>query len=272
MVLVVLANYFSIFALKFGVSNLKTLFWLSVAAFGLFFLFVTVVGTYEVFHNLEKIGIVANKPLGYGLSVATFLLMLTGMLNEGPVYFINLSGMVYVLFLVAPLAELWRHDERPFATAGYTMLPMLWVALPLGLISWMSADLTMAVFVLIWVNDTFAYLTGMLLGRHKMWVRHSPKKTWEGTIGGALFCVAAAIGTAFLQIDIVLPLGGWIVIGVVVAAMGTLGDLVESMFKRTCGVKDSGTIMPGHGGILDRFDSLLFAVPVVWLFVYVFLK
>ena len=124
----------------------------------------------------------------------------------------------------------------------------------------------MMVFVLIWVNDTFAYLTGMMFGRHKMWERHSPNKTWEGTIGGLLFCVATAIVTGsffFDFFDNYYCIFDWVVIGVICSVAGTLGDLVESMFKRFCGVKDSGNIMPGHGGLLDRFDSLLLAVPFI---------
>ena len=143
---------------------------------------------------------------------------------------------------------------------------------PLGMMSDLhstSAGILMMVFILIWVNDSFAYMTGMLLGRHKMWERHSPKKTWEGTVGGALFCIATAV--------IVGPIVGghellnrldWAVIGLLCSVIGTLGDLVESMFKRSCGVKDSGNIMPGHGGVLDRFDSILMAVPFVCAYLF----
>jgi len=116
----------------------------------------------------------------------------------------------------------------------------------------------------IWINDTGAYLVGSFLGKHKMYERISPGKTWEGTIGGALFCMAFSF--VMVKIFPQLALQHWIAISIIVAVFGTLGDLVESMLKRLAGVKDSGNIMPGHGGVLDRFDSLLFSTPFVFAY------
>ncbi|MBP5189303.1 MAG: phosphatidate cytidylyltransferase, partial [Bacteroidales bacterium] len=176
--------------------------------------------------------------------------------------------LVPVLYLTTFLVQLWHNDSEPFTTVGHTLLPSIWIMTPLALLNEVQsvgAGLTMMIFILIWVNDSFAYITGMLLGKHKMWERHSPNKTWEGTIGGVVFCIAAAIfvGPLFYpHIHIMV----WAIIGLICSVVGTLGDLVESMFKRYCGVKDSGNIMPGHGGVLDRFDSILMAVPFVLLF------
>lgn len=122
-----------------------------------------------------------------------------------------------------------------------------------------------AMFVLIWTNDTFAYLTGRVVGRTKLFERISPKKTWEGTIGGIFFTILAGILLSFLFEESMVK---WIVLSIPIAVSAIFGDLFESMLKRSAGVKDSGHIMPGHGGVLDRFDAVLFAAPVflsLWL-------
>lgn len=120
------------------------------------------------------------------------------------------------------------------------------------------------IFVLIWVNDTFAYLVGKSIGKHKLFVRVSPKKTIEGFLGGMVFTIVTGvlIGLYFLE----EPIFKWVVIAVISVVFSTLGDLVQSKFKRTANVKDSGTIMPGHGGIYDRLDSIIFVAPFVFLF------
>jgi phosphatidate cytidylyltransferase len=127
----------------------------------------------------------------------------------------------------------------------------------------------LGILVLQWVSDSFAYLTGVCIGRHPLFKRHSPKKSWEGFVGGFTFCILAGyligtyIDTPFATID-------WIVMATIVPVIGTLGDLVESMFKRSMDIKDTGNIMPGHGGLLDRFDSLIMVTP--FLLGYLLLK
>ena len=123
----------------------------------------------------------------------------------------------------------------------------------------------LALFVFIWVNDSFAYLTGSLFGKHRMFERISPKKSWEGFIGGAAFTIAASV--IFANYFTQLPLWGWIGFAILMIIFGTLGDLVESLFKRTLNVKDSGNILPGHGGILDRIDSVIFSIPALFIYV-----
>lgn len=242
------------------------------------FLAIGIIGIYEYVHNLELKGVKSNKPMAFIAGIATYLALAVDPLASRAfatdtaaflyASVIVLSILVPVLYLTTLIIQLWRNDNEPFTTVGHTLLPSIWIMTPLAflnIVQGFNAGLTMMVFILIWVNDSFAYITGMLLGKHKMWERHSPNKTWEGTIGGALFCIAAAVfaGPCFVP-DIMI--GGWAVIGLICSAAGTLGDLVESMFKRYCGVKDSGNIMPGHGGVLDRFDSILMAVPFVLLF------
>ena len=245
------------------------------AVFASVFFVIGIIGIYEYVHNLELKGVKSNKPMAFIAGIATYV-ALTIFPKDGtcpdPItlyYFAMIMvGLVPVLYLTTFLVQLWRNDSEPFTTVGHTLLPSIWIMTPLALLNdvqSVGAGLTMMIFILIWVNDSFAYITGMLLGKHKMWERHSPNKTWEGTIGGTLFCIAAAIlaGPRFAPEIHIL---GWAIIGLICSVVGTLGDLVESMFKRYCGVKDSGNIMPGHGGVLDRFDSILMAVPFVLLF------
>ena len=127
-----------------------------------------------------------------------------------------------------------------------------------------SPKMVLVVFVLLWVNDTFAYLTGRLLGKHKLFERISPGKTIEGSIGGLVFTLAAIL--VYSHFTGWPPMGPAIGLGVIAVVFGTLGDLCESMLKRQAGVKDSGKLIPGHGGILDRFDSVLFAIPFVFVY------
>ena len=131
----------------------------------------------------------------------------------------------------------------------------------------------LSVFVFLWINDSGAYCCGSLLGRHKLFPRISPGKSWEGSIGGFVFVAAAAALIWYLTDlygvnDLQLNLWQWIGLGLVVAVFGTWGDLVESLFKRTLGIKDSGNILPGHGGMLDRFDSSLLAIPAAVVYLY----
>lgn len=258
---------------RFGVEFYRSEMIGSIIASAVFFA-IGLIGTYEIINNLAKKGVECNRFMAYLTAILTFILI---HLSYTSYYYFELTSSFWTLRFVCILpalwlsvfvVQLWRDDEHPFATAGYTLLPSLWLMLPLSImcnIQLSQCNFLMMVFIFIWVNDSFAYLTGMLLGKHKMWERHSPNKTWEGTIGGALFCVAAALFIAplFNHGFQSYSRASWIAVGLICSVLGTLGDLVESMFKRYCGVKDSGNIMPGHGGVLDRFDSLLIAVPFV---------
>lgn len=155
--------------------------------------------------------------------------------------------------------------ERSFFSLGYVALPL---ALLNCIVSITAPRLLLGVFMFIWLYDSGAYCVGMLLGRHRLFERISPKKSWEGVIGGIVVCVAGAYVThywfdEFFQVP---DLTIWVGLSVVVAVFSTFGDLVESLIKRTVGVKDSGNIMPGHGGILDRIDSLLLVSPAVLIY------
>lgn len=183
------------------------------------------------------------------------------------------------------VSELYTGNKNAVADWAYTMLGQMYIALPLSMINIVAFEvmpdgsgvgysplLPLSLFVFLWVNDSGAYCCGSLLGKHKLFPRISPGKTWEGSIGGGLFVVAVAALISYLTTahgyTSQLNLYGWIGLGLVVVVFGTLGDLVESLFKRTLGIKDSGNILPGHGGMLDRFDSSLMAIPAAVVYLY----
>jgi phosphatidate cytidylyltransferase len=151
--------------------------------------------------------------------------------------------------------------------SGYIILPFVIITkIPFGIKGY-NPDILISIFILIWTNDTFAYLVGKSIGKNKLFERISPKKTIEGFIGGIIFAIIASyfISKYFLEIpdkNIFI----WFIIAFIVGVFGTIGDLVESKFKRIAGKKDSGKIMPGHGGILDRLDSVIFVAPIIFLF------
>lgn len=240
-----------------------------------FALFVAEGCTFEFFRMAEMHGAYPCRWLGY--SWTALMVVSLGVL-QSKVVAVAIAVLFIVLmasFAITMLVQLWRHSEQPFRDIACTLVPMAYIALPLGLMPVLNyLGVLLMCVVAIWVNDSFAYMGGSLVGKHKMWVRHSPGKTWEGTIIGALFCMAACavFGPMLNKGEVVLLWYQWLVLGAVCSVIGTLGDLAESMLKRSVGVKDSGKIMPGHGGFLDRFDSLLAILPFVAIVVLVCLN
>lgn len=191
-------------------------------------------------------------------------------LNPDPMML--LVGVLFVpLFFVV---EVFRKEPAPLENMAFSSLVMMYVALPLVLLmligggegEWEPARVLVVIFT-VWVNDIFAYLVGCSIGKHKMCPTISPKKSWEGFAGGVIFAVAFAMAAGYMMEGDVLMWGG---LGLVIALAGVVGDLLESKIKRECGVKDSGALIPGHGGVLDRFDALLLAVPVAYVYMLVF--
>ena len=194
------------------------------------------------------------------------------------------KSVVFIPYLVTIIyllvAELYLKQEDPIADWAYTMLSQMYIALPFSLLNVLAFTATpqgtvnfntllpLSVFVFLWINDTGAYCTGSLIGRHKLFPRISPAKSWEGSIGGAVFVLAAAWAISYWLDGVMLTTLEWLGLGMVVVVFGTWGDLVESLFKRTLGIKDSGNILPGHGGMLDRFDSALLAIPAAVVYLY----
>ena len=250
---------------------------LGLVLFGLFLLFVTVGCTFEFFRLVERQGAKPNRLLGYILAVSA--LVIVGIIPLMELYpgFVLMMGCVMMmpaLFGLSAIVQLWGKSEQPFREATYTMVPMLYVAVPLSLmlalIPNVGARVVIMIIVMVWVNDSAAYIGGSLFGRKKLWERHSPGKTWEGTLFGVLVTLMVAV---FLC-PMVQPLVAWyhwLALGLICSVVDTLGDLVESQLKRSVGVKDSGSIMPGHGGFLDRFDSLLIIMPFAYAYINIVL-
>jgi len=180
--------------------------------------------------------------------------------------------LILIVIVLIPINELYRDLKNPMANISYSLLPAFYLGLPLAAlvaIAWHDGEynpyLVLGLFIVIWVYDTGAYLVGTLFGKHKLFERISPKKTWEGAIGGGLIAVLTAtfiLGKYFPHLSVLQ----WTIAAILIVVFGTFGDLSESLLKRSAGVKDSGNILPGHGGILDRFDSALTASVVFWLY------
>ncbi len=237
----------------------------------------------------EYTGLVSDIP---GVKVNRFISTVAGVY-----FFIAVAGnrlgfvegfsifVPYILTIIYLLiSELYLKNEQPINNWAYTMLGQMYIALPLSLINVLAFQmnghgrisidmlLPLSIFIFLWANDTGAYCTGSLLGRHKLFPRVSPSKSWEGSIGGGILVLAVAALIGYLtgqdNTPRMLSIPEWMGLGLVVTVFGTWGDLVESLFKRTLGIKDSGNILPGHGGMLDRFDSSLLAIPAAVVYLY----
>ncbi len=197
-------------------------------------------------------------------------------LDEKSILALPISALLYLLSLFASAILLKRTDI--FNTIIYSAFGQLYITLPLCLLLLISYEyklantiyfyaFVLAIFVFIWVNDTFAFLTGITMGKHKLLERISPKKTIEGFVGGIFFTMLAGVGFSFLYTE--YNIFFWVGFALIVSIFATLGDLFESLIKRTYKVKDSGHLIPGHGGILDRIDSLLIVIPAIYVYLLI---
>ena len=195
--------------------------------------------------------------------------------------------LIPYLFLIIYLlvSELYLKKKNPLNNWAYAIMSQIYIALSFAMLNVLAYHsignegelsnyqvqynpiLPLSIFIFTWINDTGAYCTGMLFGKHRLFERISPKKSWEGSIGGGVFSIIAAIVMA--HYFPFMPISIWIGLALTVVIFGTLGDLTESLLKRTIGIKDSGNILPGHGGMLDRFDSTLMAVPAAVVYLYI---
>ena len=229
----------------------------------------------------ERPGVTVNRFICTVAAVYFFYAMtyfcsdLYGGVAKSVVFIPYLVTIIYLL-----VSELYLKQADPIQDWAYTMLSQMYIALPFSLLNVLAFTATpqgavsfntllpLSVFVFLWVNDSGAYCVGSLLGRHKLFPRVSPGKSGEGSIGGAVFVLAAAYAISYFLDGTMLSTLGWLGLGLVVVVFGTWGDLIESLFKRTLGIKDSGNILPGHGGMLDRFDSSLLAIPAAVVYLY----
>ncbi|MFT5859010.1 MAG: phosphatidate cytidylyltransferase [Flavobacteriaceae bacterium] len=252
---------------------LGSIFWHPLAAsvvFGIFMI-LGVIEFYTLFNKHENIDV--SVGLGIASTIASLLIVTAGIYGLIPKSAIGI--LIFPLLFLTILIELWRKKDHPIHNLSITLLGFVYVALPFLLLIYVSFSgneqfpLLAGMFILIWSNDTFAFLTGSVIGKTKLIERISPNKTWEGTIGGILMTILAGALIGYYT-DAYLY---WTIAAGLIASTSTLGDLIESMMKRSLNVKDSGNLLPGHGGILDRFDATLFTVPffLAWNFIYLLL-
>ncbi len=250
--------------------------------FASIFLVITILGLWEFYGLISSDECHPQKY--YGTFAGALFFAGTAIICLLPAY--NNSDQLWVSFMpfILPIPliflsfviEIYRNKPKPLVNIATTTIGFLYIALPLSLLIffnrpgvlhfWGMPVILVSYFGFTWMDDTAAYLYGKQFGKHKFFERISPKKTWEGTIAGAIVTLAAAFGLHFLVKDLILI--DSLALACIVLFFGTHGDLVESLLKRSLNIKDSGTILPGHGGILDRFDTMLISAPFVFLYFF----
>jgi phosphatidate cytidylyltransferase len=266
----------SITAVFFVIAMVGSILLGQTVAFVLFFITV-------LLSLSEYITLVSND----NIQPAYWPTLITGGLVYS-IFSLNAMGILKIewLFLIIPfifllfILELWRNKKSPFNNIAFGILGVVYIAFPLSLVMYLFDPVNLSgpghygvvlgFFVILWLSDTGAYFVGSLIGKHKLFERISPGKTWEGSLGGTVFAMVTAWGLSLIFQN--LDLSQWITLSIVIVISGTLGDLVESMLKRSINVKDSGTLLPGHGGILDRFDAVFISAPFVFVYLALFCK
>jgi phosphatidate cytidylyltransferase len=249
-------------------------------SFGILFTIISALTIYEFGQlvNMRAEGVNINKMITMLGGAYLFLAIMGFCTNEGQEG--SKIFIPYVLLLLyMMISELYLKKENPILNWAYSMLSQLYIGLPFAMLNILAFNydptyssvsynpiLPLSIFIFLWLNDTGAYCIGSLIGKHRLFERISPKKSWEGSIGGGV----VAIGVSFVLAHYFpfMSMWEWAGLALVVVVFGTWGDLTESLFKRQLHVKDSGTILPGHGGMLDRFDSALMAIPAAVAYIY----
>lgn len=231
--------------------------------------FFVLVGAYECV-KIMKFDSILYKWLVLPLIALVYYKFTTRFFGHGFYFNYNLSEILALLLIIIACITIFKYSSELYYDEGKLIFTVIYVSLPfgfaLGLPKYFDDTFTWEVFllfVLIWSSDSFAYFTGRLFGKHKMAPKISPKKTWEGFAGGVFFTLILGY---FIEQKFPDLRGNWMIVGFLVSVFAPIGDLVESQLKRTFGVKDSGNIIPGHGGVLDRLDSFIIAAPVVYLY------
>lgn len=240
--------------------------------FGIFYLLLGILALREFYGLIKQSGIQPNQSTGILNGIFIYVIFALITYKDDPIY----HKLVFLLALTLSavfIQELYKKSEAPFTNIAYTIMGIIYAVLPFTFFHALAYiggsfnfHIPLAFLIMLWANDTGAYLSGYFFGRTKLFERHSPKKTWEGFIGGVAISALAAYIISIYYRD--LPWTQWVTIAVLIGCFGTLGDLVESMFKRSINIKDSGGILPGHGGLLDRFDGLLLSAPIVYAYLY----
>ena len=225
------------------------------------------------FYRLIDVGLDIKVQKINGILLGSFLFISSSFASLGLIK-TDLIAINFWFIGVIFIAEMYRNQTNPFVNISLTLTGVFFIALPFSILNYFytpdfqyahsSPEVLMGFFFILWANDSFAYLTGVSFGKHRLFERISPKKSWEGSIGGFVFGLLTAwvVSMFFKEFDLI----HWMIIAAIIMIFGTFGDLVESLLKRSLNVKDSGNVLPGHGGLLDRFDAVLLAAPAVFVY------
>ncbi|MCK5815150.1 MAG: phosphatidate cytidylyltransferase [Flavobacteriaceae bacterium] len=233
---------------------------------------------YEFLRITKSKEIKPNFFISILVGLCSVVLVFFGLRHEFEAYY---YGLLLIPIFLLFIQELFSKNKNPIRNISISVLSLVYIVVPMIIsillvtgssFSYQNQtdafypEILMGILILIWTFESMAYSVGVPLGRHRLFERISPKKSWEGTIGGAVFTLAAGYFLCLLfpvisQID-------WLIISILVVIFGTIGDLIESMFKRQANIKDSSNLIPGHGGFLDRFDSVIFAAPFIFIYLY----
>jgi phosphatidate cytidylyltransferase len=239
-----------------------------------FFLFfvICLLALNEFYNLLRKVDIKPNKTFGMfsGMMIYTLIFFIEAGQLHFKFYYL-LFPFLFLLFLI----ELFQNNEAPFVNIAFTFLGNIYIAFPFALLhacaftfNTYHYEIILGLLFLVWANDIGGFFSGKYLGRNKLFLRVSPKKTWEGSLGGALLSISTGLILSVFYKD--LNAIEWLIMAIIIIVIGSCGDLVESLLKRSLAIKDSGDVIPGHGGFLDRFDSLLLSAPFIAAFLKIF--
>mgnify|MGYP001463732124 FL=1 len=253
-------------------------------SFGILFTAISALTIYEFGQlvNMRAEGVKINKTINM-LGGAYLFLAVMGFCIDAADSKIFIPYVLLLLYMM--ISELYLKKENPVLNWAYSMLSQLYIGLPFALLNVLAFHndpgseyssvsynpiLPLSIFIFLWLNDTGAYCIGSLIGKHRLFERISPKKSWEGFFGGLILALASSQAFAWFAPEINRM--NWLGLAATVVLFGTWGDLIESLLKRTLGVKDSGNVLPGHGGMLDRFDSVMLAVPASYIYIELFIR
>jgi phosphatidate cytidylyltransferase len=240
-------------------------------AFAAVIFVMMMVGLLEFFRLAGSKEIFPQQVLGFIAGAFIYIIIALTALGMVSSWYLAILPSILIIFFIA---ELYRNRPNSIINIAFSIFPITYISIPFAMMIFLMNPIVVgenphwhilfAFFFILWSNDTFAYLVGMVLGKHKLFEKISPKKTWEGTIGGIFFGLLAAFILSLFFKELVL--WQWLIAAMIINISGIFGDLAESLLKRHFRVKDSGKIFPGHGGVLDRFDAVIFSAPLLFCY------
>ena len=259
-------------ALVFGIIVIGSVF-LSTYTFSFLIFLIAGIGLHEFYSLAKHNGFSLNAPILVLLGAIQAVIFILYFNDLIPGYIVMISAVIPFILMIY---ELYRKSNNPIGNIAVSVFGWIYIVLPLVLLMWCaysisdevtfhySYEFVIGYLILIWSSDTGAYFSGVTFGKRKLFKSISPKKSWEGFVGGLMLSIVASL-ILFVYFPMLSRID-WIMLSLIIVISGAFGDLVESMFKRSAQVKDSGSILPGHGGVLDRFDALFCSAPFVFLY------